>query len=179
MTRNVGGSRHLKAVCLLMLALVLGLAACGGSTTVQCPPRPLLPNSPEEWVQAPGEVAMALAAPVVGTDEYVQAAVFNHTQVIIRLPPVYNNCAFFTTERLVGGAWQAFNTCRRLGERPGGGNGGDIYPGGFQNDQLKVFLSPGTYRLKLTYAIYPHNPETIDGTVYSLPFQVCVCARCA
>lgn len=30
---------------------------------------------------------MALAAPVFGTDEYVQAAVFNHTQVIIETPP--------------------------------------------------------------------------------------------
>lgn len=166
------------AARLLVAIVTLGLVACGGSTTVQCPPRPF-PSSPQEWVQAPGEVAMALAAPVFGTDEYVQAAVFNHTQVIIRLPPVYNNRAFFTAERLVGGAWQAFNTCRRLGERPGGGNGGNVDPGGFMDDQLKVFLSPGTYRLKQTYAIYPHNPYTTDGAVYSLPFQVCECARCA
>lgn len=178
MTRGVGRIQHPIGVCLLTAALLLGLAACGGSTTVQCPPR-FTPSSPQEWVQAPGEIVMALAAPVFGTDEYVQAAVFNHTQVIISLPPVYNNCAFFTAERLVEGVWQAFNTCRRLGERPGGGNGGDIYPGGFQDDQLKVFLSPGTYRLKQVYAIYPHNRFTIDGTIYSLPFQVCVCARCA
>ncbi|MGZ3678640.1 MAG: hypothetical protein ACXWQR_08730 [Ktedonobacterales bacterium] len=180
MTRGLGGTRHPMVVCLLLVMLLLGLAACGGSTTVQCPPRPAS-SSPQEWVQAPGEVAMALAAPVFGTDEYVQAAVFNHTQVILRLPPVYNNCAFFTAERFVGGVWQTFNTCRRLGERPGGGNGGDIYPGGFQNDQLKVFLSPGTYRLKQAYAIYPANPENVANLryVYSLSFQVCVCARCA
>lgn len=170
----------MRVMPLCLLLVVLGLAACGGSTTVQCLPRPT-PGPAETWVQAPGEVAIALPAAVFGTDEYVQAAVFNHSNVTIELPPVYNNCAFFTAERLVGGVWQAFNTCRRLGEVPGGGSGGGIDSGGFKTDQLKAFLSPGAYRFKQSYAIYPANPENGANLkyVYSLPFRVCVCARCA
>lgn len=180
MTRGLGGTRHSMVIYLLLLAMLLGLAACGGSTTVQCPARPT-PSRPEAWVQAPGEVALALSATVFGTDEYVQAAVFNHTQVIIETPPVLNNCAFFTAERLVNDVRQAFNTCRGSGEGRVGGNGGTVYPGTSRIDHLRILLSPGTYRLKQAYAIYPANPENVANLryVYSLPFQVCVCARCA
>ncbi|MGZ3583135.1 MAG: hypothetical protein ACXWP6_10475, partial [Ktedonobacterales bacterium] len=167
--------------CLLLAVLLLGLAACGESTstTRYCPPRPLAGRA-EDWAQAPGEVALALPYTVFGTNERVQGAVFNHTQVIIETTPVRGHrCAVFNAERLVSGVWQAFDSCLPMGEAPVGGNAGNVVPGDYILDQLKIVLSPGTYRLKLTYAIYPHNPVTIDGTVYSLPFQVCECARCA
>lgn len=169
--------------CLLVLALLLGLAACGGSTTIQCPARPTPTLSqPETWMQAPGpgEVALAIPTTSFGTDEHVQAAIFNHTKVIIETTPVYGGtCAFFTAERLVSGIWQTFNSCRPMSENGEGGASAQLLPGTYKIDRLKIVLSPGTYRLKLTYAIYPANPETIAGTVYSLPFQVCACARCA
>jgi hypothetical protein len=181
MTRSLGGTRHSMAVCLLLVAMLLGLAACGESTstTLHCPPRPLSYRA-EEWVQAPGEVALALPYTVFGTNERVQGAVFNHTQVEIETTQVYGRrCAVFTAERLVGGVWQAVNSCLPPRNGPPEGNSVTVVPGTYTFDDLKVVLSPGTYRLKLTYAIYPHNPVTIDGTVYSLPFQVCECARCA
>lgn len=178
MTRSTHCTPRALAICLL-LAVVLGLAACVGSPTVQCPPRPT-PGPAQEWPQAPGGVAMALPATVFGTDAYVQAAVFNHSTVTIELPPVYNNCAFFTAERLEKGTWHQFNACRRLDEAPAGGRGGNLVPGAFGTDELRVLLLPGTYRLKQSYAIYPANPENVANLkhVYSLSFQVCVCARC-
>lgn len=182
MTMSLGGTWHSTGVCLLLLAMLLGLAACGDSTTVQCPPRPTpTPSQPETWVQAPrlGKVTLALPTTVFGTDEHVQAAIFNHSQVIIETNPGFGNCAFFTAERLARFHWPASNSCRPMSENGEGGASAQLLPGTYKIDHLKIVLSPGTYRLKLTYALYPHNPEIIDGTVYSLPFQVCVCARCA
>lgn len=185
MTRSVGCTAHSIAVRLLLLALVLGLVACSESTStmVQCPTQPTsTPSEPETWVQAPGQGAVTLALPttVFSTDEHVQAVVFNHSKVVIEPNPVYESriCTYFGAERLVSGIWQAFNSCRPMNEAGGGGDGGNVDPGTYKIGQLKIVLSPGTYRLKLTYAIYPHNREIIDGTVYSLPFQVCECAQC-
>lgn len=186
MARRARSGIHTRAVGLLVATAMLWLTACGESTstTVQCPPRPTPTLSqPEKWVQAPGqgEVTLALPTTVFGADEHVQAAVFNHSTVVIEPNPVYEGriCTYFGAERLVSEIWQTFNTCRPMGEAPGGGDGGNVDPGTYKIGQLKIVLSPGTYRLKLTYAVYPHNPLTIDGTVYSLPFQVCECARCA
>lgn len=182
MTRSLDSTGHSTVICLLGLAMlaILGLAACGDSTTGQCPARPTPTLSQiEMWVQAPGEVTMALPATSFGSNEYVWAAVFNHTKVIIETTPMYGrDCAFFSAERLVSGIWQAFNTCRPMSEAPGGGRGGDVNPGTYKTDTLRVHLSPGTYRLKMTYAIHPANPESLAGTIYSLPFQVCLCAQC-
>src|SRR2546429_250316 len=83
----------------LLTIVMLGLAACGEatstSTTMHCPPRPLSGRA-EDWVQAPGEVALALPYTVFGTNERVQGAVFNHTQGIIETTQVYGRrCAVF------------------------------------------------------------------------------------
>lgn len=164
------------------LAIALILAACGGTTTAQCPQQA---NTSPGTVSA-GQVSIATDHSVYAPGDTIEATITNHlpTTVVVNNDRFTARCPYFVPQLQVGNDWQDRSACNPIG--------GDTQPHNAQQRiaagaSFRSFVglpaapTTGTYRLWISsYSIGDAQGRAAGvGTAESATFRVCACRVCA
>lgn len=169
-------------VACVAAAVVLILAACGGTTTARCPH--LVNTSP--GTVGTGQVSIATDHSVYAPGDAIWATITNHLSmsIFINNDNFTADCPYFVLQMQVGQGWQEMSACGPRSSETRTHNAQQrIAAGASFRTGVGLFSSPtGTYRLWLASGGYIIDDENSGGanrgTAASATFRVCTCAVC-